>query len=154
MKNQAKRGRQWKYGTPEELQAAVDRYFKQCEGTLVFDKNGVPVTKKNGVQLRAGGTPPTITGLALFLGYRNRRTFTRQKNRSQAFLDVVEIAKTRIEDYWEQALFDPKSYFGARYMLCSAFGWGRKESADSTPPTAARIVEQTSKGIGRKEGGE
>lgn len=94
---QRKKGRRPLYETPEQLQAAVDRYFQSIAGVPVYDKKGVPVLKRNGEQLRAGEVPPTLTGLALFCGYKDRRTFTRQKNRSAAFNDVVLVARLRIE---------------------------------------------------------
>ena len=45
-------GRPRKYKTPEEMQVVIDQYFKECE-----------INKK----------PPTITGLALALGFTSGR---------------------------------------------------------------------------------
>lgn len=148
-RNKSKRGKQPLYKTPEDLQVAVDRYFKQCEGKPAYDKKGVPVTKRNGTMLRTGETCPTITGLATFLGYKDRRTFTRQRERSQAFFDVVEGAKLRIEDYWEQSLYDRESYQGARYMLCAAFGW-RQEYGEFTQQPGIQIVNRVAKSSGNR----
>jgi hypothetical protein len=129
-----KKGRRPLYETPEQLQAAVDEYFRKCEGVPVDDKNGVPVTKRNGRQLRAEEVPPTLTGLALCCGYKNRETFTRQKNRSAAFNDVVLVARLRIADYYERALMDSDTFDGAAFMLSMAFGWRKRKAEEQEPP--------------------
>lgn len=141
------KGRQAFYKTPEELQAAVDRYFQSIAGVPVYDKKGVPVLKRNGEQRRAGEIPPTLTGLAMFCGYKDRRTFTRQKNRSAAFADVVLEARSRIEEYYERALFDADSFDGAAFMLSMGFGWRKKKAGEQEPaetPTV-RIINRAQK---------
>lgn len=139
------KGRRPLYETPEELQAAVDRYFTECEGMPVYDKKGLPVMRRDGRQHRAGETLPTLTGLALSCGFKDRRIFNRQKERSAAFCDVVLGARLRIEDYWEQALMYEDTYYGARYMLIAAFGWGRQDCGTFTQPGKVRIVNRPPK---------
>lgn len=139
------KGRRPLYETPEELQAAVDEYFKSCEGVPAYDKRGVPLIKRNGKQKYVGATPPTLSGLALFCGYKDRRIFTRQKERSAAFSDVVLRARLRIETYWEEALFDEETYSGARYMLVAAFGWGRQDCGAPTQSPQVRIINRPPK---------
>lgn len=141
------KGRQAFYKTPEELQAAVDRYFQSIAGVPVYDKKGVPVLKRNGEQRRAGEIPPTLTGLAVFCGYKDRRTFTRQKHRSADFADVVLKARTRIEEYYERALFDGDACAGAMFMLSMGFGWRKKKAGEQEPaetPTV-RIINRAQK---------
>ena len=140
-----KLGRRPFYKTPEQLQAVVDGYFKSCEGVPAYDKNGLPVIGRDGRQRYVGATPPTITGLALFCGFKDRRTFNRQKERSAAFCDVVLAARLRIEDYWEQALMHDDTYYGARYMLVAAFGWKRQDLKKPTQMPEVRIVNRSSK---------
>lgn len=150
-----KKGRRPLYETPEQLQAAVDEYFRKCEGVPVYDKNGVPVTKRNGRQRRAGEIPPTLTGLALFCGYKDRRTFTRQKNRSAAFNDVVLVARLRIEDYYEQALMDSDTFDGAAFMLSMAFGWRKRkaEEQETADVPKVRIINRAKKAENPKPAG-
>ena len=136
------RGRRPLYETPEQLQAAVDEYFKSCEGAPAYDKKGLPIMKRNGQQRIVGETPPTITGLALSCGFKDRRNFNRQKERSAAFADVVSLARLRIENYWEEALYDEETYRGARYMLRAAFGWGKQDCGTATPAPTVRIVNR------------
>ena len=38
-------GKPPKYSSPEQLQAAIDKYFRDCDGTPYLDADGNPVTK-------------------------------------------------------------------------------------------------------------
>ena len=136
------------YGTSEELQAAVDRYFDECRGVPAYDGDGIPIIKRNGQQLYVSEKPPTLSGIAHFLGYKDQRTFMRQKYRGSDFHDVVCEARLRIENFWEQALYDSASYYGAAHMLASCFHW-RKESLDKAKQPDVVIVRGKS-GEGRK----
>lgn len=149
MKQKTKKttGRRPLYETPEQLQAAVDEYFRKCEGVPAYDKNGRPIIKQNGQQRRVGHIPPTLTGLALFCGYKNRETFTRQKDRSAAFNDVVLVARLRIENYYEQALADGDTFDGAAFMLSVAFGWRKRNAEEwgAAEGGRVRIVDRAEK---------
>ena len=136
------RGRNAFYKTPEELQAAVDEYFESIKGVPVFDKDGLPVTKRNGEQLQAGETPPTLSGLAYFCGYKDRRTFSRQAKRGAGFRDVVDVARLRCEEYYERALYNRDTYNGATFMLSMCFGW-KKPRPGEQEPGGVRVVTKT-----------
>ena len=140
-KNKAK-GRPPLYETPEQLQTAVDKYFESCKGVPVYDKHGRPVVKRNGIQIRKGETPPTISGLSYYLGFRDRKQFTRQKSRGVGFQDVVLKARLRCEMFWEEALYDRITYKGATFMLSMCFGWRRNENESGTPAVAVHIVNR------------
>lgn len=141
MNKNSKMGRPPFYGTPEELQAAVNRYFESCKGTPVFDENGLPVMTRAGTQKMTGETPPTITGLSRFLGFKDRHCFTRQRVRGAAFSEVVAIARLRVEAYTEARLFDPDAYKGAAFMLRTCFGWGKEEEPPAASPGVQVVIE-------------
>ena len=141
MKKNKKMGRPPFYKTPEELQAAVDRYFESCKGTPVFGADGLPVTTRTGAQKMAGEIPPTISGLSLALGFKDRHTFTEQGKRSAAFLEVVNIARLRVEAHNEARLFDPASYRGAAFILQACFGWGKEKEPETPPAVAVNVIE-------------
>jgi len=61
------------YKTVEELQAAIDRYFDACEGKVLTDDDGNVLTDKKGRPIVVGAKPPTVTGLALALGFNSRQ---------------------------------------------------------------------------------
>lgn len=120
------------YDTPEELQAAVDAYFRHCAGVPVFDSDGFPVKDAHGREVRKGAIPPTVTGLSLFLGFASRKGLHRQGERGPEWRFVVQRARARCELYTEERLYYCDTYKGAAYMLIRAFGW-RRFNDEETP---------------------
>lgn len=95
-----------RYQTREELMEAVMNFITTCED----DK-----------------TVPTMTGLALALGFRNRTSLVGyQKEPGYEFaFEVIQYAKMRIEDYLEKRLLDPKNFniAGLIFNLKNNFNW-------------------------------
>lgn len=119
-----------KYKTVDELQAAIDEYFKACEGRPLLDDKGQPVLLK-GLPVMLDVTPPTVTGLALALGFTNRQSLLNYQGKKQ-FLDTITRAKSRCEAYAEGRLFDRDGAHGAQFSLRCNFGWSDKaEQAES-----------------------
>lgn len=134
-----------KYTDPNEMQKAIDAYFKDCEGTVKTDENGEPVLDKNGDVIITGAHPPTITGLALSLGFRSRQALLNYQSRSEAFEDIISVAKLKCEEYAERHLYD-KYYYGAKYSLENNFkGWGRSASASEKNTELSKLYEAISK---------
>lgn len=122
-----------KYKTNAELEAAVDAYFKECEGEILRDENGEPMLYK-GQPVITGQRPPTITGLAYALGFKSRQALLNYQGRKQ-FHDTILRAKLRIESYTEERLFDRDGVNGARFSLTNNFsGW----SEHPTPAQSGR----------------
>lgn len=65
-------GRPPKYKSQEEIEEKIDAYFKECEGELLTDDEGQPVLNKWGNPVIINQRPPTVTGLALALGFSTR----------------------------------------------------------------------------------
>ena len=119
-----------KYKTVDELQAAIDEYFKACEGRALLDDKGQPVLLK-GLPVMLDVTPPTVTGLALALGFAGRQALRNYQGRKQ-FKDAITRAKSRCEAYAEGRLFDRDGAHGAQFSLRCNFGWSDKaEQAES-----------------------
>lgn len=119
-----------KYKTVDELQAAIDEYFKACEGRALLDDKGQPVLLK-GLPVMLDVTPPTVTGLALALGFAGRQALLNYQGRKQ-FKDAITRAKSRCEAYAEGRLFDRDGAHGAQFSLRCNFGWSDKaEQAES-----------------------
>ena len=94
-------GRPLKYKTEEELQTAIDEYFKLNRSS------------------------PTISGLALHLGFDSRKTFYNYQERPE-FLHTLKKARTRIEDVHEKRLFE-QSCTGSIFYLKNV-GWTAEEN--------------------------
>ena len=104
-----------KYKTVDELQAAIDDYFDSCAGRPLLDDKGQPVLLK-GLPVMLDVTPPTVTGLALALGFAGRQALLNYQGRKQ-FKDAITRAKSRCEAYAESRLYDKSGTTGAQFSL-------------------------------------
>lgn len=125
-----KSGRPPMYKTPEEMQVAIDKYFEDCSGEYVVI-DGCVAVDKNGYPIKTKERPLTITGLALALGFTTRQSLLNYEG-DPAFLDTIKKAKSRIEQYAEERLFDKEGVNGAKFNLSNNFkGWSEKQQIDS-----------------------
>lgn len=98
-------GRPMKFPNVEDLQAAIDNYFRMCDSTE---------PKK----------PYTITGLCLALE-TTRETLCDYQARPE-FSDTVKIAKMRVENFAEERLYDPTLKAAGPIFALKNFGWTDK----------------------------
>ena len=119
-----------KYKTVDELQAAIDQYFEDCKGKPRLGEYGSAVTDKHGNPIIVDSKPPTITGLALALGFTNRQTLLNYQGKKQ-FLDTITRAKARCEEYAESRLYDRDGANGAQFSLKYNFRWDAQKDAES-----------------------
>lgn len=120
-----------KYKTPEEMQEKIDEYFKSCEGEIIKGDDDKPILNKYGQPIIVGEVPPTITGLALALGFTSRQALLNYQAK-KAFVDTVTRAKSRVEAYTEARLFDKDGANGAKFSLANNFeGWREKQQIEA-----------------------
>lgn len=138
-----KRGRPLKYKTKEELQTAIDKYFKDCDGEMLKDADGQTIFDKFGQPVFIHVKPPTVTGLALALGFSTRLSLINYQGRKE-FMNTITRAKSYIEAYAEGRLFDRDGVNGAKFSLSNNFkGWSEKQdttvnmAVDDDPITAS-----------------
>lgn len=111
--------RKWK--SVSAMQKAIDAYFESCKGEpLVID--GEPQRDKHGMPIIINAKPPTVTGLALALGFTGRQALLDYQARPE-FTDTVTRAKARCEEYAEMRLYDKDGANGAKFSLGCNFGW-------------------------------
>lgn len=110
------------YKTVKKMQEAIDRYFEQCKGRPLLDDDGNVLTDKRGNPVMIGEIPPTITGLALALGFSSRQTLLNYQGEKE-FVDTITRAKSRCEAYTEQRLFDKDGARGAEFSLKYNYRW-------------------------------
>lgn len=135
-----------KYKTVDALQAAIDAYFEDCQGKPLVDDKGNAVTDKYGEPVIIGAHPPTVTGLALALGFTNRQSLLNYQGKKQ-FLDTITRAKSRCEEYAESRLFDRDGARGAQFSLEHNFRWKSDDSDKETLDRAAQVLKEVSSAI-------
>ena len=125
-------GKPPKYKDPEEMQKVIDAYFEECKGEpFINSETGLPlVTDKGHVIWNIPPKPPTVTGLALALGFTSRQALLNYQAK-KAFVDTVTRAKSRVEEYAESRLFDKDGANGAKFSLANNFkGWSEKQDVN------------------------
>ena len=126
-----------RYKTVEEMQAVIDQYFEDCKGEPIIGDDGQPILDKYGQPFIINAHPPTVTGLALALGFTSRQALLNYQAK-KAFVDTVLRAKARIEAYAEERLFDRDGQRGAEFSLKYNFRWAdeKKQDEDEGPGVA------------------
>jgi hypothetical protein len=104
-KKKSNAGRPPLFKTDEELQGMITKYFEQ------------------------DNIKPTITGLALFLGFCDRHSFYDYEKREE-FSHTIKRARALIETVYE-TLLHSNSCTGAIFALKN-FGWKDKTEVDQT----------------------
>lgn len=134
-------GRPPKYTSVEEIESKIEAYFKKCAGEPLLDDQGNAVTDKHGAPIIIGRKPPTMTGLALALGFNSRQSLLNYQGKKQ-FLDTITRAKSFIEAYAEERLFDRDGVQGAKFSLINNFkGWSEKPADDGDNDLLAKAME-------------
>ena len=119
------------YKTAAEMQKKIDEYFKSCEGHILTDSDGNPVLNKYGMPIIVECKPLTITGLALALGFTSRQALLNYQAKPE-FVDTVTRAKSRVEAYAEERLYDKDGANGAKFSLANNFdGWREKQQIEA-----------------------
>lgn len=142
-----------KYKTAAEMQEKIDAYFADCEGELLRDANGDPVLDKYGNEIYSHQRPPTVTGLALALGFTSRRALLNYEGKRE-FVHTITRAKARCEQYAEERLFDRDGTNGAQFSLRANFGWNDKPQEQSAALDEETPVDDLSKALFDLSGGK
>lgn len=122
------RGAPPRYKNVSEIEGLIDNYFKECEGEPFLNEDGQPLTTEKGAVIyKKSPKPPTVTGLALALGFNSRQSLLNYQDKPD-FMDTITRAKSRVEEYAEERLFDKDGANGAKFSLANNFrGWSEKQ---------------------------
>lgn len=125
-------GRPPKYKSKEEIEEKINEYFEECKGEVLKDDDGNVVFNKFGQPVIVDRHPPTVTGLALALGFASRQALLNYQGKKE-FNDTITRAKTKVEQYAEERLFDKDGSNGAKFSLANNFeGWNAKQDIKVT----------------------
>ena len=123
-------GRKRLFSSKKKLEEKINEYFKKCEGEVLKDKDGDPIYDKYGNPVIIGQKPPTVTGLALALGFKSRQSLLNYQD-TEEFFDTITRAKMVIEEYNERRLYDREGVNGAKFNLINNFkGWSDKSELE------------------------
>ncbi len=141
MEEKNKGGRPPFYTSVEEIEEKIEAYFEECEGTVLENSSGEVVLDKYGEPVIVGRKPPTITGLALALGFNSRQALLNYQDRDE-FNDTITRAKARVERYAEERLFDKDGANGAKFSLSNNFkGWTEKQKIEADVNSVSINIE-------------
>lgn len=116
-----------KYNSVEEIEDKIEQYFEDCKGHPLTNSDGEQVFDKFNRPVFLDVHPPTITGLALALGFSSRQSLLNYQGKAK-FVDTITRAKARVEQYTEERLFDRDGSNGAQFSLRNNFkGWKEDE---------------------------
>ncbi len=119
-----------KYKSVRAMQKKIDEYFNSCRPQPVLGEDKKVLVDKHGNAVFLPARPPTITGLALALGFTSRQSLLNYQDKEE-FMDTVTRAKARVEQYTEERLFDSSGANGAKFSLANNFkGWTEKSQKD------------------------
>jgi len=95
--------------------------------------------------------PPTITGLAYYLGFASRQSFYDYERRPE-FTHTIQRARLRIESQYEKGLFTARNAAGPIFGLKN-FGWRDEQSINiqAARDTTAALFPQSLKDLGKDE---
>lgn len=135
----ATRGRKPRYISASQIEGLIDAYFEECKGEVLKDKDGEIMLNKHGEPIVLNAMPPTVTGLALALGFTSRQNMLEYQGKKE-FTDTITRAKSFCEKYAESRLFDRDGARGAEFSLKCNFRW-RETADDQAIGESSNIIE-------------
>lgn len=113
------------YSTPEELQAAIEAYFKKCDDHVskVLTKTGAIVDFPTPIRYN-------MAALNYELGYSSSGALADLANDKPEYSETIARARLKIESCRVNDLVDPDTHNanGIKFDLTNNFGW--KESSE------------------------
>jgi hypothetical protein len=97
------------FSDPQKLQNLIDIYFMKCED---------PEKPEH----------PTITGLALALGFCSRGTIYEYEKVAE-FSDIIKTAMLKVENGYEKSVMDARNAAGPIFVLKN-MGWKDKQEQE------------------------
>lgn len=144
-------GKPPKYKNAEQLRDKIEKYFASIttketwlEDEKEFDAygNNVLVTKKEvtNVNHSTGEPVPTMTGMALFLGFADKQSLWDYEKTSPEYSYLIRAAKSIIERYHEIRVATSDKAQGSMFVLQN-MGWSTKAEVKDTTERPAQVFK-------------
>lgn len=123
-----------KYNSPKEMEKIIDDYFASCweehwKKREIRDESSELTDTVWEQQLDKDGNPtmilkdrPTVTGLALALGFNSRQTLMNYQVKKE-YMDTIKKAKTLIEHYYEKGVVEGDIHPATGIFILKNFEW-------------------------------
>lgn len=123
-----------------DVKLLVEVYFQRCKGREL-KRDGETVCDRNGCPVIVDAIPPTLTGLALALGYRSRMDLiAHRRHCTGTRRQLLDNAFAMCEEYAEQQLLGNPA--GTKFYLAQNFdGWSSAETIETLYADDAITVE-------------
>ena len=128
-------GRPLKYKTAEEMQAGIDEYFDIHSPIPMKDASGKPYIDNKGNEMY-DLNPPTLSGLALHLGFADRQSMYDYQNRNDEFSCTIRKARSRCEQWVEINGLKGNTPPAMAIFALKNYGWTDKPEKQETDDTA------------------
>jgi len=114
------------YNNAQELSDCIEEYYEQCIPEFLKDDDGKYILEK-GQPIVLKMNIPTMTGLALHLGFCSRQSlYDYEKHKEYSY--IIKKARLRIENSYEESLRDPSIKATGPIFALKNMGW--KDSKD------------------------
>lgn len=127
-----KKGRPLKYKTVEEMELHIEEFFNECQPVVMTDKStGKILTNSNGIPI-VEYNPPTLTGLALHLGFESRQSIYDYEKRNDEFSYSIKVARLKCENWAEKNMLAGNVAPAAGIFVLKNYGWRDDKGLDLT----------------------
>jgi len=110
---------------PIEMQERIGEYFNSCVPEYVKDSDDKPVQGKNGPLVK-NINAPSVTGLALFLGYASRQSFYDNEKKIE-FSYILKSARSRVEEWVYQSVMTGIIRDSVGIFILKQFGYSDRQ---------------------------
>lgn len=128
-----------RYKSVTEIEKLIEDYFESCKGKVLYNKDGTPALDKYGEPVYYDKMPPTVTGLALALGFTTRIALLSYQGKPE-FANTILRAKSTCEQYAEARLFDREGARGSEFSLRCNFRW-KNDEQEAQGIEAVQIID-------------
>ena len=137
-------GRPPHYKTVEQMQPVIDEYFENCQHEYFTDDDGKPIYNPRGEPVIKRYNFPSVTGLALALGFSSRTEVWNYQKKKE-FSNAITRAKMKIDAAIESEMRSDKLKPQAGIFLLKNMktGWEDKQTLEHTggdKPVETKIV--------------
>jgi len=124
-------GRPAFFKSVEDLEKHIQDYFAECIPEVMYDANGKIMTTSNGMPI-IQYHPPTISGLALHLGFASRQSIYDYENRNDQFSYTIKRARLLCENWVETNTLAGNVAPAAGIFALKNYGWRDDKGLDIT----------------------